>query len=112
MTKLVPLLSKKFTDVQYQNEFVAAASKLTLIIESRENVQNIQLHLKGRKGFIPVTSFFSPASCLEDVDLIKGETYRLTAASAGTSQRGEDGTFTPSSSIIEVSGYWGVEKND
>jgi hypothetical protein len=109
MTKLVPLLSKKFTDNQCQNEFVAAASKLTLIVENRENVQNIQLHLKGRKGFIPVTSFYSPSSCLENVDLIKGETYRLIAASAGASQRSENGTFVPSPSIVEVSGYWGAE---
>jgi hypothetical protein len=109
MTKLVPLLSKKFTDNQFQTEFVATATKLTLVVENRDNVQNIQLHLKGRKGFIPVTAIHSAANCLETVDLFKGETYRLTAVSSGTSQRDEEGKFKPNPSTVDVSGYWGAE---
>jgi hypothetical protein len=109
MTKLVSLFSKKFTGEQVESSFVAKSSKLTMIVEKRENISSISILLKGRKELISIRSIFTSTalSSIINFDLIEGETYQVTCASAQEKIKGKDDVFIDKHSTIEISGHWG-----
>jgi hypothetical protein len=111
MTKLVSLLSKKFTGEQVESSFVAKSSKLTLIVEKRENISTINLFLKGRKELISIGSIFTStaSSNIIKFDLIQGETYQVTCTPAQEKIKGKDDVLIDKHSTIEISGHWGIE---
>lgn len=108
MTKLVTLVSKKFTGGEFEKEFTAAGNKLKAFIEKRENIHGISIFLKGKTSFIHLGTLHASSfsNLVSEHNLIKGETYKLSISSAGASKRDEEGNYNDLPSIVEVSAVW------
>lgn len=106
MSNIETLYSKTFTGREDSFSFQAKSETLNLLVEERQNISQINIHLKGKKQKLHILGVHSNSENIFKIPTFEGETYLIEMSSAGELGRDEKDAQFERTSMATISAIW------